>query len=159
MIDKPMFLLGPALMLLVQSAGAGASPATIFSTIGHSEWCPAGNVRLELGTGAYVLTPRASRRVCGKPDLVRPTAKGRLDVERRARVQQAYRRAQAEGLNDCRDGRRPTRIIVMNSGTPILLLTSGARTTAAPDEHSCWSEAALDLQRTLDEIFRSRHQR
>jgi hypothetical protein len=154
-----MLLLVTALLLMPRSAEPETSRATIFSTIEHSEWCPAGNVRLELGTGEYVLTPRASRRVCANPDLVRPTATGRLGEERLAAVRQAYRRVQAEGLNDCRDGRRPQRIIVMNSGTPILVLTSGARTTAAPDEHSCWTGAALALQSSIDDIFRSRHQR
>lgn len=128
---------------------------TIFSTIGHSEWCPAGNVGLDLSTGDYAFTARAARRACNNRDLQRPVVRGRLDAARLAAVQQAYRRALTEGLDVCRDGGRPQRIVVSNGGKPILVLTSGVGTTAAPDDLSCWSEAGLALQRTLADTFPS----
>ncbi len=128
--------------------------ATVFSTVGQSEWCPAGNVWLDLSTGEYIFTARASRLICSKPDLERPSRKGRLDPARLAALRSAYRRAQAEGLDDCRDGRRG-RIVFSNGGPQILVLTSGARSTAAPDELGCWTEAAEVLHRTLSSSFPS----
>ena len=156
-------ILTAALMLAGQAAATKDSPdphlrATIFSTLGHSEWCPAGNVGLDLGTGGYALTPRASRRVCNDPDLARPVENGHLDATALAAVRAAYRRAQAQGLDACRTkGRR--QLIVSNGGRPILVLTSGVETIAAPDDRSCWSEAAHALHRVLDDAFRSSHQR
>lgn len=41
--------------------------AIILGTVGQSEWCPAGNVRIDLETGDYVLTARAPRAVCQNP--------------------------------------------------------------------------------------------
>jgi len=146
----------PALALL--GATPAPPPATIFATIGHSEWCPAGNVQLDLATGDYALTPRAARAVCQDVDLVRPVRRGRLDAAPLAAIRAAYVRAQAEGLDACRRGDHQEHVI-SNGGTPILVLTSGARTIAAPRELNCWSRAASALHKALDVPFASAHQR
>lgn len=132
--------------------------ASIFATVGHSEWCPAGNVRLDLTTGEYVLTPAAPRRLCSRPDLERPIRTGRLDAAPLAAIRSAYALAQEEGLDGCRDGGRPP-LIIMNSGTPILVSTSGARTVATPSDHSCWSMSARSLHHALDNAFEPFRQR
>ena len=59
----------------------------------------------------------------------------------------------------CRNGGRPDRIITGNSGTPVLVLTTGAYTESAPHELTCWSEAAMALHGVLDELFVSARQR
>jgi hypothetical protein len=59
----------------------------------------------------------------------------------------------------CRNGGRPKDIVVDNGATPVLILTSGAGTTSAPDDLSCWSDAASALHGVLEDAFRSGHQR
>lgn len=164
--------LTPMLSLLAAALAAGqpgpsADPdfphrtAWIVATVGHSEWCPAGNVRLDLVSGRYALTPRASRRVCDEAGLERPVTEGRLDADRLAAVRAAYRRVLAEGLESpaCADGGRPERLVISNGGPQILLLATGAETGLAPDDLSCWSDAAFALHDALDEAFESAHDR
>jgi hypothetical protein len=130
--------------------------AQVFSTVGHSEWCPAGNVTLDLRTGRYALTPTAPRRVCENVGLERPVRKGRLAGRRLTAVRAAYLRVLSEGLESpvCQAGRRPQDyIVVSNGGTPILVVTSGRGSLSAPDELTCWSEAASGLHDILDEAF------
>lgn len=128
--------------------------ATVFSTVGQSEWCPAGNVWLDLSTGEYTFTARAPRRTCHDPLLERPTRKGRLHPARLTALRSNHQRAQAEGLDACQDGREG-RIIVSNGGKQILVLTSGVGATAAPDKLGCWTEAALSFHRALGDTFPS----
>lgn len=137
--------------------GGLGGTASIFATVGHSEWCPAGNVSLNLGTGRYVLTRRAARRVCRDFDLERPVEKGRLAGKSLTAVRAAYLRVMSEGLENpvCREGGRPEDITVSNGGTPILVATTGWGSLPAPDDLSCWSEAANGLHDALDEAFRS----
>lgn len=157
--------------LLASLAAAGQAPgaaepafphrtAWIVATVGHSEWCPAGNVRLDLVSGRYALTPRASRRVCGEAELERPVTEGALDADRLAIVRAAYRRVLAEGLQnpECEDGPPRDLIVVSNGGTPILVLATGAATGSPPDDLTCWSEAAFALHDALDEAFASAHE-
>src|SRR3954471_12059953 len=89
-------------------AGLGRT-AWVFATIGHSEWCPPGNVRLDLVSGRYELTGRAARRVCGRPGLERPVVTARLGGARLEALRAAYRRVVTEGPEnpDCRDGKHP----------------------------------------------------
>jgi hypothetical protein len=136
-------------------------PAWVLSTIQHSEWCPAGNVRLDLRTGRYELTSRADRRICGKFGLERPVTAGRLDAARLAAVRAAALRVLADGFVKpaCRDHQPLQEIVVSNGGTPVLVLTTGAATGSAPDELSCWSDAATGLHNVLDETFRSDRRR
>jgi len=70
-------------------------------------------------------------------------------------VQTAYLRLLNEGFeNDvCREGGNPETIIVNDGGTPILVLTTGSQTASAPDDLSCWSEAANALHDVLDRVF------
>ena len=129
--------------------------ALLFSTVGQSEWCPAGHVRLDLRTGRYAHTPTASRLICNNPQLQRPVRTGRLSGDSLAAVRSAFRRVQAEGLkNDaCRDGRRPEAIIISNGGPRIMVLTHGTRSEAAPDDLSCWTQAAHSLHQLLERQF------
>lgn len=135
--------------------------AWVFATVGYSEWCPAGNVRLDLRTGAYELTPRASRHVCNVPGLERPMLKGKLAGDRLAGIRTAFLRATSEGLESavCREGKKPDEIVITNAGPAILITTSGSASMSAPDDRSCWSRAARDLEQQLKEAFRAFHQR
>jgi hypothetical protein len=142
-----------------QDLFAPGRTAAIFSTIGQSEWCPAGNVALDLVSGNYALTARVGRRACNDPELQRSVLKGQLEGEPLTAIRRAYRRAQTERLNACRNGAPPPQIIVDNGGRRVLVLNSGAATTAAPDELSCWTDAAHALHRALNEPFRSFHKR
>lgn len=129
--------------------------ASIFSTVGHSEFCPAGNVTVDLRTGHYAVTLRAARRVCNDVGLERPVGKGKLFGQNLAALRTAYLRVLSDGLESsvCRGGGRPQDIIVNNGGTPVLALTTGRATASAPGDLSCWSEAATALHDTLDRIF------
>jgi hypothetical protein len=132
--------------------------AWIVATVGHSEFCPAGNVRLDLRTGRYEFTPRAPRRVCDEPGLERPVRTGRLGSKRLAILRAASLRVMARGFQSeaCRDGTQPKdEIIISNGGTPIILLTTGAGTGSALEDLTCWSEAATALHDLLDETFDS----
>ncbi|MEA3061675.1 MAG: hypothetical protein QOJ94_1456 [Sphingomonadales bacterium] len=135
--------------------------AWVFATIGHSEWCPAGNVRLDLVSGRYELTGRASRRVCGQRRLERPVVAAQLGGARLDVLRAAYRRVLAEGLEspECREGKHPDMIVISNGGTPILVVATGALTMAARDDLTCWSGAANALHGALDEAFSAAHQR
>src|SRR5258708_28858776 len=91
-----------------KTLGVGQT-AWVFSTVGQSEWCPAGNVMLDLRTGRYSLTPRAPRGVCNDPKLERPVTHGTLAGGQLASARSAYLRAVSEGLKSsaCRNGRHP----------------------------------------------------
>lgn len=157
--------LGAALTaMMAVSACATASPqpvsndvrtAVIFGTVGQSEWCPAGNVRVDLETGQYALTRRAPRAVCWDASLERPISEGRLDGAQLHALEQAFQRAVSHGLNDCRAGTRPDDIIVSNGGVPVLVVTDGRGTTSAPTEFNCWSDAGRNLHSLLDTTFQS----
>ena len=131
--------------------------AWIAATVEHSEWCPAGNVRLHLRTGRYALTRRAPGKICQDAKLERPVRTGSLDSERLAAIRAAALRVVAEGFESpaCRDGGRPENIVISNGGTPTLVLTTGFATGSAPDDLSCWSDAATALHDLLDESFAS----
>jgi hypothetical protein len=130
--------------------------AWLVATVGHSEWCPAGNVRLDLRTGGYAFTARAERRFCGKAGLEH-RGMGRLRAGRLAAVRTAYLRVLTEGVESrsCRDGRGPERLILSNGGTPILLVADGKTMVSAPDNEGCWSSAATALHELLDDTFHS----
>jgi hypothetical protein len=150
----------PLSILLLLAAGPTPHPAPdgwIFSTVGHSEWCPAGNVQLDVGTGDYRFTPRAARRICHDVSLRRPTRSGRLRGQALSSLRTAYERARAQGLVSARcEGSASTRpFVVSNGGTPVLVVTDGARTRSAPDELGCWSDAANALLGVLERTFPS----
>jgi len=154
------------LLLLNQAAASDPTPwgnrsGWIVATIDHSEWCPAGNVNLDIQTGKYSYTAGAPRAVCYDEGLERPVSKGRLRGEKLNRLRAAFAGANELGLEAaaCRDGRTPDyTIVVSNGGTPALVLTTGAYTHSAPGELSCWSEAAFKLQRLLDETFNAQRE-
>lgn len=155
-----------ALLIAITTSGcASAAPpmevpygrtAVIFGTVGQSEWCPAGNVRIDLESGTYAFTARAPRTVCQNHDLQRPIAQGRLDVPRLQVLKEAYEQALADGLDICRGGaRRDDEFIVSNGGLHVLVVTSGRATYAAPTDLSCWTDGAWALHDLLDETFPS----
>jgi hypothetical protein len=153
-----------ALAAAAQPASAPPAPtigrtAWVFSTISNGEWCPAGNVRLDLRTGRYELTQGARRPVCNDRNLERPVTTGTLPGPSLADIRTAYLRALGDGLVEpaCRDGTGPTRIVV--GGKMILVLASGSQTISPPDDLSCWSEAASFLQNLLDHQFRAQRPR
>lgn len=152
-----------AILMAASLLGQPATPADsslkgrtalVFSTVGQSEWCPAGSLLLDLSSGEYSFTARASRTICSNPDLERPVKVGRLESRHLQELQVAYRRAQVEGLDSCREGRRGE-VVVSNGGDQILVLTSGARSIAAPDELGCWTDAARALHQALSDAFPS----
>jgi hypothetical protein len=130
--------------------------AQILSTVEHSEWCPAGRVALDVRTGRFDFTARASRRICNETNLERPVRKGKLSPGDLDAVRAAYLKALTEGLEStvCRNGARPQEIWITNGGVPILVLASGAWTVSAPDDLTCWSQSARELQDLLDRLFR-----
>jgi len=127
----------------------------IFSTVAHSEWCPAGNVRLDLRSGAYILTVRASRGTCSEPGLERPVRQGILDREALTALRAGFLRVEKEGFEThrCRHGKPHDLYIVNNGGTPTLVVSNGAGTGVAPNNLTCWNDAANDLHALLDETF------
>lgn len=155
-----MLLLLATLGLFGQTAApevesVSAPVGTIFSTVGHSEWCPAGEVKVDLSTGKYEFTPRAKRRVCNKRKVKRPVAKGSLEASRLEAIRTVFQRARSEGLDACAGGLNPQGIVVSNGGKRRLVLTTDAGTSTAPDEFSCWSDAANALHTVLEDTFRS----
>ena len=163
-----MALLLAATLAVVQP-GSATNPETlgrtawIFATIGHSEFCPPGDVMIDLRSGRYSLTARAPRRICERRDLERPVRKGRLVYTSLARLRSAYLRVLAEGLDDadCHKpkGPGPQMIVINNGGTPTMVLATGRETGAAPDDLNCWSKAATALHDVLDEVFGARNWR
>jgi hypothetical protein len=127
----------------------------VFATIAHSEFCGAGNVRLDLRTGRYVMTPRVSQRICHKPGLERPVMTGRLGGKPLAAIRAAYRAILDNGFVSpyCQAGKHPDEIVISNGGTPTLVVATGAATGTAPDDLTCWSDSASALERALDEAF------
>lgn len=124
-----------------QRTTADLKTAVIFGTVGHSEWCPAGNVRVDLVTGRYELTPRAPRAVCLDTDLERRSFEGRLEGSRLRALQQASEHALADGFDKCRAGMRSDEIVVSNGGVPVLVVTDGRGTASAPSDLNCWTDA------------------
>lgn len=110
---------------------------------------------IDLRTGRYSFTPRAPRIVCNEPGLERPIKKGKLTAQYLRSVRTAYLRVLSEGLRKkvCGVPGRPGWLFVNNGGTPILVLGTGSFSGAAPDDFSCWSEAATALHEALDEAF------
>ena len=147
-----IFLIQP---VVVPAEFGGRNTATIFATIDRSEWCPAGNVRVDLVTGRFALSSGAPRDVCKMKGFERPIKDGKLDDAELSMLQKAYTSAQEQGLNLCIDGKPPENIIVSNGGPALLVLTDSAR-TAAPDNLSCWTVAATGLAQTLEQLFGAR---
>jgi hypothetical protein len=131
--------------------------AWLVATVGHSEFCPAGNVRLDLRTGRFQFTARAPRRRCNDPALERPVRVGMLAAAPLRAIRDAYLRVRADGLVNpaCENGGRPDEIVVSNGGTPLLVVATGATTGVAPENLTCWSDAASALQQALDAAFPS----
>ena len=165
-MKPPMLSLIAALTALTQPAPEPPRPglgrtAWIVATVHHSEWCPAGNVRLDLVTGRYQFTAGVPRPACTDRRIERPVVAGTLAGPRLAAVRAAFLRAVAEGVTTqtCLDGRRPEQLVITNGGVPVLLLTTGRATLSAPDELGCWTRAANALHQALERVFPSRGRR
>jgi len=129
--------------------------ASIFATIGHSEWCPPGTVRLNLATGRYLVrAPRTWLR-CRRPAYQGPIRTAVLGAENLAAVRVAWQAAVSEGLEhpSCRNGGQPPGLYLSNGGDPTLRLTARGRTLSPPGNRSCWSDAAWRLHRLLEDLF------
>lgn len=156
--------LAAVLVAITTTACASADPtmasehprtAFVFGTVGQSEWCPAGNVKVDLATGEYAFTARASRSVCQNLGLERPVVEGRLAAAQISALNQSFERVGEQGLNACQGGRRPTDVIISNGGLHVLVVTNGQATDSAPSDLSCWTEAAWELHGLLDATFPS----
>ena len=137
---------------------AGTRTESVFATVGHSEWCPAGNVLVDLATGHFDHTPTAPRPTCADATIKRPVQSGTLAPSDLSKLRAAFQRGQSEGLQseECRTGKPIENIIVSNGGRPVLLLNDGRSTAIAPEDPSCWSAAASNLHNLLDELFARR---
>lgn len=151
-----MISLFASLMLFAASPPVGDTRGTamVFATVGESEWCPAGNVRVDLRTGDYAFTATAPRAVCQDENLERPVSEGRLTGARLRALRQGFQGAVTDGLDFCRNGRRPEEEIVFsNGGLHVLVVTDGRHTDAAPSNLSCWTPAARSLHDRLYQTF------
>lgn len=146
-----------AIFLIATSGdqGWGDRTAFVYATIQHSEWCPAGNVQLNLRTGEFILTERADRVNCHDLSIERQSRKGMLNQNDLQTFRDAFDLVRSEGLETsiCRAGGKPDDIIVSNGGLPTLVVTTGAKTEHAPDRLECWSEAAKSLRVLLETTF------
>lgn len=152
-----LFLIAAALATTTPPAPAlVGKTAWLVASFRQSEWCPAGNVRLDLRTGAYALTNPARRPACADPKLERPARTGTLDPTKLGTVRAAFVQTLGDRLADsaCRSGRRD-KLVISNGGPQILVVANGAEAWSAPDDLSCWSEPANKLHRLLSEIFQS----
>jgi hypothetical protein len=143
------------------NAASLGQTAWIFSTIDHSEFCPAGNVKLDLRSGRYEPIQGAARKICDEANLERPVKSGKLGANQLARIQEAYLRVLNEGFESkaCRNGEKLDHIIVSNGGTPILVLTTGNFSAIAPENLTCWSDSANAFHKLLGKTFGSSRQR
>lgn len=153
------FLLSIALLFGLASSDPDSSEDSrtrwVFSTVQHSEWCPAGNVWLDLRTGTYELTQRAPREACDDEQLERPKRRGQLKPSDFELVRSAFALAENEGLESpvCLEGGKPDYMVVSNGGPRTLVLTTGARTESAPSSLGCWSEPAMAIHDLLNHVF------
>ena len=142
-------------LLSLQAGAAAQQPlpavsATIFATVGQSEWCPPGTVFIDVLSGHYVLMP-AERRTCQLPGDRRALTEGTVSADQLRSIREAQLAAQSEGLelDPCPRGR----IVVSNGGPQVLIVTSREQTFVAPEQLGCWTPAANRLHDVLSEIF------
>jgi hypothetical protein len=150
---------------LAMVAGCIASPsraaepedntASVFATVGHSEWCPPGTVQLDLMTGRYTVTAPLTWRTCRRPPWARRTRTGVVPSLELIPLQVTYDMVTVEGLehHQCRGRGRPEQIVVSNGRTPLMRLTDRGRTISAPNDRACWTGAASRLQCLLEAAF------
>ena len=132
-----------------------APPVSIVASVGHSERCRAGTVRLDLSTGRYTLRAPATWRTCRKAGFRAAVSTGVVAPGDLAAVRAAWRRADVESLEDPTCGRRNgmQRVVIGNGGSVILRVTRRTGTVVPPGNLGCWSEAALNLHQVLRRLF------
>ena len=135
--------------------GPPAPPATIIASVGHSEWCRTGTVRLNLATGRYLVRAPSTWLRCRRPPWPRAVSTGLLNAGDLAAVREAAHRAEADGLADwtCGYNGQTQRVVISNGGMAVLRVTQRGRTVAPPANAGCWSEAALQLHSLLQRLF------
>ena len=135
-----------------------AAPVSIVASVGHSEWCRAGTVRLALGTGRYTVTAPPNWRACRRPPWPGLTRTSVLPAADLMTVRDAWERVEAEGLQrpNCRNGGRPETIYVSNGGARTLRVTLHRRVFLPPRDENCWSEAATQLHDVMERLFNPR---
>jgi hypothetical protein len=128
---------------------------TILASVGHSEWCPAGTLRLNLMTGRYTVTAPPRWRECIRPVWPSLVRAGVIGTGVLAGIRLAYARTRSEGLEapDCRNNGQPPRLVISNGGPRSLSLVARGMTTRPPRNEGCWSDAASRLHRLLDDRF------
>ena len=162
MNQRALLAAGAALVTLVLSSpataqrGNPAPPVSIEASVGHSEWCPTGTVRLNLATGRYVVRAPGTWLRCRRPSWQRPMRIGLLSAGDLRAVREAWRRAEADGLESpaCRNGGRPEEVVISNGGRPTLRLIGRGRTWSPPADPNCWSREARALHDLLERLFR-----
>jgi hypothetical protein len=134
---------------------------SVFATVGHSEWCPPGTVRLDLGTGRYTVTAPRTWRTCRRPPYRSRVSTAVLAGDALAAARAAFQEAVSQGLDNpaCRNGGRPETLVIGNGGIPTLRVTNGGRTASPPSNMTCWSGAARRLHRLLETTFNPRTDR
>jgi hypothetical protein len=132
--------------------------ASLVASIGHSEWCRTGRVRLNLATGHYTITAPPTWRTCRRPPWPSRVRTAVLPSADLATIRDAWRRAESEGLERpvCRNGGRPETMYVSNGGARTLRLTLHRRTLAPPRDEDCWSDAASHLHDVMERMFNPR---
>ena len=152
MIDTVIGLIGAALAVQAGTPPPAAPSGTIFATIDHSEWCQAGSVTIDVATGRYMLTRGLDRSVCDMRTVRREVTHGTLAADRLASIRAAYARVEADGMvaAACRNGGKPSDLVVSNGGPQALVLTGAFATQIAPTNLACWSREAYQLHRLLD---------
>jgi hypothetical protein len=163
-MNKQM-IFGACLALTVTFAGStalgqqrSAVPVSIVASVGHSEWCRTGTVRLNLMTGRYSVTAPPTWRTCRRPLWPSAIRRSVLPAAELAAVREAWQRAEAEGLESaaCRNGGRPENIIISNGGARTLRVALHGRTIAPPGDENCWSQATTQLHDVLERLFNPR---
>ena len=151
-----IILLACGYFALCGSPSPAAVPKnTVFASVGWSEWCRPGYVWVDIDSGRFVWNAQLPRSECQSAKSA-PLVVGELTAEERATLGENIREALTNGLVEqaCREGRDPPRPVLSNAGAPYILVLSGPTDSlSAPNDLSCWSDAAMSLQRRLQRMF------
>jgi hypothetical protein len=144
----------------VASTPSSAAPPehgrrTIFASVGWSEWCPPGFAYVDLDSGRYRWIVQRLRPECGHATSA-PVEEGQLAPNQQRIIRRAAERGLREGLisANCREGRQSPDVVISNASEPYILIVSTPRDAmSAPNDLTCWSDAATGLQRAMERIF------
>lgn len=128
---------------------------SVTSTVGWSEWCPPGVVTVDLDDGRFRWFQQQRRPACVSSETVRIVT-GTLSSDRLAAIRKAAQTARVRGLArpECVARKDSERIVISNGGSGYLLTLVDPKVgVSAPGTLSCWSNAAFELQRALENAF------